>query len=55
MLEIVDKESPRRVVQYGGQTPLKLALGLEAEGVPIIGTSPDMIDAAEDRERFQSC
>jgi carbamoyl-phosphate synthase large subunit len=40
-------------VQYGGQTPLKLALGLEAEGVPIIGTSPDMIDAAEDRERFQ--
>jgi carbamoyl-phosphate synthase large subunit len=41
------------IVQYGGQTPLKLALGLEAEGVPIIGTSPDMIDAAEDRERFQ--
>jgi len=40
-------------VQYGGQTPLKLALDLEAEGVPIIGTSPDMIDAAEDRERFQ--
>jgi carbamoyl-phosphate synthase large subunit len=40
-------------VQYGGQTPLKLALGLHAEGVPIIGTSPDMIDAAEDRERFQ--
>jgi carbamoyl-phosphate synthase large subunit len=41
------------IVQYGGQTPLKLALGLEAAGVPIIGTSPDMIDAAEDRERFQ--
>jgi carbamoyl-phosphate synthase large subunit len=41
------------IVQYGGQTPLKLALGLEANGVPIIGTSPDMIDAAEDRERFQ--
>ncbi|SEQ38846.1 carbamoyl-phosphate synthase large subunit [Giesbergeria anulus] len=54
VLEIVDKEKPVGViVQYGGQTPLKLALGLEAEGVPIIGTSPDMIDAAEDRERFQ--
>jgi carbamoyl-phosphate synthase large subunit len=54
VLEIVDKEKPLGViVQYGGQTPLKLALGLEAEGVPIIGTSPDMIDAAEDRERFQ--
>ncbi|MBV7541736.1 carbamoyl-phosphate synthase large subunit [Acidovorax sp. sic0104] len=54
VLEIVDKEKPAGViVQYGGQTPLKLALGLEAEGVPIIGTSPDMIDAAEDRERFQ--
>lgn len=54
VLEIVDKEQPAGViVQYGGQTPLKLALGLEAEGVPIIGTSPDMIDAAEDRERFQ--
>ena len=54
VLEIVDKEKPHGViVQYGGQTPLKLALGLEAEGVPIIGTSPDMIDAAEDRERFQ--
>ncbi|HEY9454965.1 MAG TPA: carbamoyl-phosphate synthase large subunit, partial [Bradyrhizobium sp.] len=49
VLEIVDKEKPLGViVQYGGQTPLKLALGLEAEGVPIIGTSPDMIDAAED-------
>ncbi len=54
VLEIVDKEKPYGViVQYGGQTPLKLALGLEAAGVPIIGTSPDMIDAAEDRERFQ--
>jgi len=54
VLEIVDKEKPVGViVQYGGQTPLKLALGLEANGVPIIGTSPDMIDAAEDRERFQ--
>ena len=54
VLEIVAKEKPLGViVQYGGQTPLKLALDLEANGVPIIGTSPDMIDAAEDRERFQ--
>jgi carbamoyl-phosphate synthase large subunit len=54
VLEIVAKEKPKGViVQYGGQTPLKLALDLEANGVPIIGTSPDMIDAAEDRERFQ--
>ena len=54
VLEIVDKEKPAGViVQYGGQTPLKLALGLEKAGVPIIGTTPDMIDAAEDRERFQ--
>ena len=54
VLEIVDKEKPYGViVQYGGQTPLKLALDLEKNGVPIIGTSPDMIDAAEDRERFQ--
>ncbi|WP_416049104.1 carbamoyl-phosphate synthase large subunit [Cupriavidus basilensis] len=54
VLEIVDREKPVGViVQYGGQTPLKLALDLEANGVPIIGTSPDMIDAAEDRERFQ--
>ncbi len=53
VLEIVDKEKPFGViVQYGGQTPLKLALDLETNGVPIIGTSPDMIDAAEDRERF---
>ena len=55
VLEIVDKEKPFGViVQYGGQTPLKLALDLEANGVPIIGTSPDMIDAAEDRERFSA-
>lgn len=54
VLEIVDLEKPMGViVQYGGQTPLKLALDLEKNGVPIIGTSPDMIDAAEDRERFQ--
>jgi carbamoyl-phosphate synthase large subunit len=54
VLEIVAVEKPAGViVQYGGQTPLKLALGLEKEGVPIIGTTPDMIDAAEDRERFQ--
>src|SRR5471032_2309716 len=54
VLEIVELEKPVGViVQYGGQTPLKLALDLEANGVPIIGTSPDMIDAAEDRERFQ--
>ncbi|MFS4514399.1 carbamoyl-phosphate synthase large subunit [Delftia tsuruhatensis] len=54
VLEVVAVEKPVGViVQYGGQTPLKLALGLEKEGVPIIGTTPDMIDAAEDRERFQ--
>ena len=54
VLEIVDKEKPTGViVQYGGQTPLKLALDLERAGVPIIGTSPDSIDIAEDRERFQ--
>ncbi|MDK2124785.1 carbamoyl-phosphate synthase large subunit [Parachitinimonas caeni] len=54
VLEIVHVERPYGViVQYGGQTPLKLARALEANGVPIIGTSPDMIDAAEDRERFQ--
>ncbi|MET5116705.1 hypothetical protein AAHH79_42285, partial [Burkholderia pseudomallei] len=41
------------IVHYGGQTPLTLALDREAHGVPIIGTSPDLIDAAEDRERFQ--
>jgi carbamoyl-phosphate synthase large subunit len=54
VLEVVAVEQPVGViVQYGGQTPLKLARDLEANGVPIIGTSPDMIDAAEDRERFQ--
>ena len=54
ILEIVDVEKPVGViVQFGGQTPLKRARELEANGVPIIGTSPDMIDAAEDRERFQ--
>jgi carbamoyl-phosphate synthase large subunit len=54
LLEIVDKEKPYGViVQFGGQTPLKLARDLEANGVPIIGTTPDMIDMAEDRERFQ--
>ncbi|MEW6704167.1 MAG: carbamoyl-phosphate synthase large subunit [Pseudomonadota bacterium] len=54
VLEIVAKERPVGViVQYGGQTPLKLALDLEANGVPIIGTTPDSIDIAEDRERFQ--
>jgi carbamoyl-phosphate synthase large subunit len=54
VLEIVATESPEGViVQYGGQTPLKLARALEAAGVPIIGTSPDAIDRAEDRERFQ--
>ncbi len=54
VLEIVAKEKPFGViVQYGGQTPLKLALELERAGVPIVGTSPDSIDVAEDRERFQ--
>jgi carbamoyl-phosphate synthase large subunit len=54
VLEIVAVEKPEGViVQYGGQTPLKLALDLEANGVPIIGTTPESIDIAEDRERFQ--
>jgi len=54
VLEIVARENPFGViVQYGGQTPLKLARDLEAAGVPIIGTTPDSIDLAEDRERFQ--
>jgi carbamoyl-phosphate synthase large subunit len=54
VLEVIDKEKPKGViVQYGGQTPLKLARALEAAGAPIIGTSPDSIDLAEDRERFQ--
>ena len=53
VLEIVELEQPKGViVHYGGQTPLKLAQGLDALGVPIIGTSPDAIDRAEDRERF---
>ncbi len=55
VLEVVDKEKPEGViVQYGGQTPLKLAVALEKAGVPVIGTSPDAIDRAEDRERFQA-
>ncbi|TWH02986.1 MULTISPECIES: carbamoyl-phosphate synthase large subunit [Pseudoxanthomonas] len=54
VLEIVELEQPKGViVQYGGQTPLKLARALEANGVPVVGTSPDSIDLAEDRERFQ--
>ncbi|MGN6225348.1 carbamoyl-phosphate synthase large subunit [Pseudoxanthomonas sp.] len=54
VLAIVELEQPKGViVQYGGQTPLKLARALEANGVPVIGTSPDSIDLAEDRERFQ--
>ena len=55
VMEIIDKEQPEGViVQYGGQTPLKLARELEAAGAKIIGTSPDSIDLAEDRERFQN-
>jgi len=55
VLEVVAVEKPVGViVQYGGQTPLKLARGLEKNGVPIIGTTPDMIDCAEDRARFQA-
>jgi carbamoyl-phosphate synthase large subunit len=54
VLEVIHKEQPRGViVQYGGQTPLKLARALEKAGAPIIGTTPDSIDLAEDRERFQ--
>ncbi|ADE16729.1 carbamoyl-phosphate synthase, large subunit [Nitrosococcus halophilus Nc 4] len=54
VLEIIALEQPKGVIiQYGGQTPLKLARALEAAGAPIIGTSPDSIDLAEDRERFQ--
>ena len=54
VMSVIDMEQPRGViVQFGGQTPLKLAAGLESEGVPIIGTSPDAIDEAEDRKRFQ--
>ncbi len=55
VLNIVEKEKPYGViVQYGGQTPLKLAVPLEKAGVPILGTSPDSIDCAEDRERFKA-
>ena len=55
VMAIVDREQPFGIiVQYGGQTPLKLARALEKAGAPIIGTSPDSIDLAEDRERFQS-
>jgi carbamoyl-phosphate synthase large subunit len=55
VLAIVEREKPEGViVQFGGQTPLKLAVPLEREGVPIIGTSPDAIDRAEDRERFDA-
>jgi carbamoyl-phosphate synthase large subunit len=54
VMEIIEKEKPEGViVQYGGQTPLKLSRALQAAGAPIIGTSPDSIDVAEDRERFQ--
>src|SRR6202021_2171205 len=54
VMEIIDKEKPEGViVQYGGQTPLKLSRALAAAGAPIIGTTPDSIDVAEDRERFQ--
>jgi len=54
VLGIVDREKPDGViVQFGGQTPLKLAVPLELQGVPIIGTSPDAIDRAEDRKRFK--
>ena len=54
VLEVINREQPRGViVQYGGQTPLKLARALEEAGAPIIGTTPDSIDLAEDRERFQ--
>ncbi|MEM9497410.1 MAG: carbamoyl-phosphate synthase large subunit [Pseudomonadota bacterium] len=59
VLEILEKEQEAGslhgvIVQFGGQTPLKLARALEAEGIPILGTSPDAIDLAEDRERFQA-
>ena len=53
VLEIINVENPFGViVQYGGQTPLSLAVNLERSGVPILGTTPDAIDRAEDRERF---
>ncbi|MCM3874933.1 MAG: carbamoyl-phosphate synthase large subunit, partial [Thermoanaerobaculia bacterium] len=54
VMAVVERETPKGVlVQFGGQTPLKLAKPLEAAGIPILGTSPDAIDLAEDRERFQ--
>jgi carbamoyl-phosphate synthase large subunit len=54
VLNIIDTEKPEGViVQFGGQTPLKLAVPLEREGVKILGTSPDSIDRAEDRKRFK--
>jgi len=54
VMEIIEKEKPEGViVQYGGQTPLKLSRALAAAGAPIVGTTPDSIDVAEDRERFQ--
>ena len=54
ILDIIDLEKPDGVIiQFGGQTPLKLADALEKEGIPILGTSPDAIDLAEDRSRFQ--
>jgi carbamoyl-phosphate synthase large subunit len=60
VLEILHTEQDQRhlqgvIVQFGGQTPLKLAEALEAAGIPILGTSPDAIDLAEDRDRFPSC
>ncbi|MBS1112032.1 MAG: carB, partial [Nitrospirae bacterium] len=55
VMSIIEKEKPEGVVvQFGGQTPLKLAVPLEREGVKILGTSPDSIDRAEDRERFKT-
>jgi len=55
VLEVMDKEKPQGIiVQFGGQTPLKLSRALEEAGAPIIGTTPDSIDVAEDRERFQA-
>ena len=54
VMEIIEKEKPEGViVQYGGQTPSKLSRALAAAGAPIVGTTPDSIDIAEDRERFQ--
>jgi carbamoyl-phosphate synthase large subunit len=55
VLEIIRLEGPKgAIVQLGGQTPLKLAKALEAEGIPILGTTPDAIDIAEDRRRFEA-